>query len=110
MRYWSVVQLEKGERREDLWMVLRVGWVPLEAIGSIYIGPRVHLGVQLQRNHWFLRPEDGSRKVRGAFESNPELISADSCSEINGFNADLWGLLEALWGPVEALGSTYMDP
>ena len=110
MRYWSVVQLEKGERREGLWMVLRVGWVPLETIGSIYIGPNVHLGIQLQRNHWFYKSEGGSRNVRGAFESNPELISADSCSEIIGFKGCLWGPLEALWGPVEALGSTYMDP
>ena len=46
-------QLEKGERREGLWMVLRVGWVPLEAIGSIYIVSNAHLGIQLQRNHWF---------------------------------------------------------
>ena len=53
MRYWSVVQLEKRERRDGGWMVLRVDWVPPEAIGSIYMGRNGHFGIQLQRNHWF---------------------------------------------------------
>ena len=34
----------------------------------------------------------------------------DSRSEINGFKTDPWGLLEALWGPLEALRSIYMEP
>ena len=48
-------------------------------------------------------------KVRGAFESNPELISADGFIEITGFKVCACGLLEALWGSVEALGTTYME-
>ena len=39
----------------------------------------------------------------GALTGSPEIILADSCSEINGSKGDPWGTLEVPWGPLEAL-------
>ena len=40
----------------------------------------------------------------------PKSMLIDSRSEINGFKTDPWGLLEALWGPLEAFGNTDVAP
>ena len=36
-------------------------WGPLKALGSTYMEPRVHFGIQLKRNQWFQGTEGGSR-------------------------------------------------
>ena len=38
----------------------------------------------------------------GALARSPELILADSCSEISGSKGDPWGTLEVPWGLLEA--------
>ena len=53
-------------------------WGPLKALGSTYMEPKVHFGIQLERNKLFLGSEGGSRRVQN-------LIVANSWSEINDF-------------------------